>query len=214
MSAQAHTTQPAPAQSSGSGTGTPNALQGFSQNQGKPIHIDAAKLEVRDKDKVATFTGDSKTGDVKVVQGDTVMRSKTLVVFYEQSGSAAQNDKAAPAASPGPGGSQQIKRLEARGNVIVTQNDQTVTGDTGIFDTRANTVTMQGNQRALRPELESLHWQKTKIPWKGPVVIATNGNQVCALTQLEQEFFDPFPFWSARPRGMYQVAQENNSARV
>jgi len=135
------------------GTGTPNALQGFSQNQGKPIHIDAATLVVRDKDKVATFTGDTRTGDVKVVQGDTIMRSKTLVVFYEQSamagGAAKDNAKPAPvpapAAQPGPGGSQQIKRLEAHGNVIVTQNDQTVTGDTGIFDTRANTVTMQGN---------------------------------------------------------------------
>ncbi len=73
------------------------------------------------------------------------MRSKTLVVFYEQSAGGAQKDKAAPAASPGPGGSQQICRLEARGNVIVTQSDQTVTGETGIFDTRANTVTMQGN---------------------------------------------------------------------
>jgi lipopolysaccharide export system protein LptA len=147
MSAQAHANQPAaaaPAQGSAA-SGPPNALQGFSQNQGKPIHIDAAKLEVRDKDKVATFSGDAKTGDVKVVQGDTIMRSKTLVVFYEQSAGAAQSDKAAPAAAPGPGGSQQIRRLEARGNVIVTQNEQTVTGDNGIFDTKANTVTMKGN---------------------------------------------------------------------
>jgi len=148
MSAQAKANSSTPAD-----TGTPNALQGFSQNRGQPIHIDAAKLEVRDKDKVATFLGDTKTGDVKVVQGDTVMRSKTLVVFYEQSAAAGQspppnpNAKGAPApaASPGPGGSQQIKRLEARGNVIVTQQDQTVTGETGIFDTRANTVTMKGN---------------------------------------------------------------------
>ncbi len=148
MSAQAHANQPAASASApaqGSGAGVPNALQGFSQNQGKPIHIDAAKLEVRDKDKVATFSGDTKTGDVKVVQGDTIMRSKTLVVFYEQSAGAAEKDKAAPAASPGPGGSQQIRRLEARGNVIVTQNDQTVTGEKGIFDTKANTVTMTGN---------------------------------------------------------------------
>jgi lipopolysaccharide export system protein LptA len=156
MSAQAKASQAAPAPAD---TGTPNALQGFSQNRGQPIHIDAAKLEVRDKDKVATFLSDSKTGDVKVVQGDTVMRSKTLVVFYEQSAAPGQKDNTAakepakepakgtpaPAATPGPGGSQQIKRLEARGNVIVTQQDQTVTGDTGIFDTRANTVTMKGN---------------------------------------------------------------------
>jgi len=135
---------PPPSQG-GAVTGTPNALQGFSQNRGQPIHIDAAKLEVRDKDKIATFSGDAKTGDVKVVQGDTVMRSKVLVVFYEQQASGAPDPKAAPAATPGPGGSQQIRRLEAKGSVIVTQKDQTVTGDDGVFDTKANTVTMRGN---------------------------------------------------------------------
>jgi lipopolysaccharide export system protein LptA len=140
--------------SQGSATGTPNALQGFSQNRGEPIHIDAATLEVRDKDKVATFRGDAKTGDVKVVQGDTVMRSKVLVVFYEEDAPGGAKPKADPkavpksaqATLPGPGGgNQQIRRLEAKGNVIVTQADQTVTGDNGVFDNKANTVTMRGN---------------------------------------------------------------------
>src|SRR4051794_38436938 len=57
----------------------PNALQGFQQNRGQPVQIEASRLEVRDKDKMATFSG-----NVKVVQGDTTMRCKTLVVFYEQ----------------------------------------------------------------------------------------------------------------------------------
>ena len=35
-----------------------NALQGFSKNRDQPVKIQAATLEVRDKDKVATFTGD------------------------------------------------------------------------------------------------------------------------------------------------------------
>ncbi|MEH2511515.1 lipopolysaccharide export system protein LptA [Nitrobacteraceae bacterium AZCC 1564] len=121
-------------------TGVPNAMQGFSQNRDKPIQIDAATLEMRDKDKAATFSG-----DVKVVQGDTTMRCKTLVVFYDndQSGSAAK--PAMKSATPGPTGSSSIRKLEARGGVIVTQKDSTVTGDTGVFDMRANTVTMVGN---------------------------------------------------------------------
>ena len=48
------------------------------------------------------------------------------------------------AASPGPGGSSSIRRLEAKGNVVVTQKDQMVTGETAVFDTRANMVTMLG----------------------------------------------------------------------
>lgn len=47
-------------------SGPSNALQGFSQNCDKPIQIDAARLEVRDKDKVATFFGDAKAA-VKVI---------------------------------------------------------------------------------------------------------------------------------------------------
>jgi lipopolysaccharide export system protein LptA len=132
--------------------GVPNAMQGFSQNRDQPIQIEAASLEMRDKKKEATFSG-----NVKVVQGDTTMTSKTLVVFYEsgQSGQApasgpAAGSKAAPKAAPmqsttpGPGGSSSIKRLEARGDVKVTQKDQVVTGETAVFDTKTNLITMLG----------------------------------------------------------------------
>jgi lipopolysaccharide export system protein LptA len=139
-------TAPAPAQPPAA-SGPPNALQGFQQNKNQPVQIEAAKLEVRDKDKVATFSG-----NVKVVQGDTTMHCKSLVVFYEQQnkdGQPAADPKAKgqpmPAAAPGPGGSSQISRLEARGGVTVNQKDQTATGDTGLFDMKANTITLKGN---------------------------------------------------------------------
>ena len=118
--------------------GPPNALQGFSQNRDQPVHIDAATLEVRDKDKMATFSG-----NVHVVQGDTDMRCKTLVVFYEQDGD--DKSKNMPVANPGPGGQQRIKKLEARGGVVVRQKEQTATGDLGLFDMPSNTVTLSGN---------------------------------------------------------------------
>ena len=59
--------------------GPPNALQGFSQNRDEPVKIQAASLEVREKEKLATFTG-----DVQVFQGDTEMRCKLLTVFYDE----------------------------------------------------------------------------------------------------------------------------------
>src|SRR5476649_15506 len=92
--------------------GPPNALQGFSQNHDQPVHIEAATLEVRDKDKVATFSG-----NVKVTQGDTTMKCKSLLVFYE-GGEDADKGKTMQPAAPGPGGAQKIKRLEARGSVV------------------------------------------------------------------------------------------------
>jgi len=122
------------------GSGPPNALQGFSQNRDEPVHIESATLEVRDKQKEAVFSG-----DVRVTQGDTGMRSKSLVVFYEQDGAPADGGKTMQAATPGPGGQQRIKRLEARGGVVVTQKDQTATGEAGVFDMKTNTVTLTGN---------------------------------------------------------------------
>jgi lipopolysaccharide export system protein LptA len=119
--------------------GPPNALQGFSQNRDQPVQIEAATLEVRDKDKVATFSG-----DVHVTQGDTNLRCKSLVVFYEQDEASADKSKTLKAASPGPGGQQRIKRLEARGGVVVTQKEQTATGETGVFDMKTNIVTLNG----------------------------------------------------------------------
>jgi lipopolysaccharide export system protein LptA len=117
-------------------TGVPNALQGFSKNRDQPVKIDSGSLEVRDKDKVATFSG-----DVHLSQGDTTLRCKTLMVYYEDRAGGAT----LKAAQPGPRGQQQISRLEARGGVTVHQKDQTATGNDGVFDMKTNTVTLIGN---------------------------------------------------------------------
>src|SRR5258708_13863760 len=47
-------------------------------------------------------------------------------------------------ATPGPDGASSIKRLEAKGSVVVTQKDQVVTGETAVFDTKTNLITMLG----------------------------------------------------------------------
>jgi lipopolysaccharide export system protein LptA len=116
--------------------GPPNALQGFSQNRDQPVKIQAAALEVREKEKLATFSG-----DVYVLQGDTEMRCKVLAVSYEEESGAS----AVKSADPGPGGQRQIRRIEAKGGVVVVQKDQKATGDTAIFNMRENTVMLTGN---------------------------------------------------------------------
>ena len=116
--------------------GPANPLQGFSQNRDEPVKIRAAALELREKDKMATFTG-----DVYVLQGDTEMRCKQLVVFYEEE----TGTRTVKAAEPGPGGDRQIRRIEAKGNVVVVQKDQNATGDAATFNMRENTVTLVGN---------------------------------------------------------------------
>jgi lipopolysaccharide export system protein LptA len=126
----------APAAAEQKSQGPPNALQGFSQNRDQPVKIQAASLEVRDKEKIATFSG-----DVQVFQGDTELRCKSLNVFYDDEAA----PKGAKTADAGPTDQRQIRRIEAKGGVIVNQKDQTASGDAATFNMRENTVTLVGN---------------------------------------------------------------------
>ncbi|MEA2928017.1 MAG: lipopolysaccharide export system protein LptA [Hyphomicrobiales bacterium] len=118
-----------------------NMAQGLTANSGQPVKIESTSLEVRDKSRMATFTG-----NVKMTQGDNTVKCKVLVVYYEDSSAApSPGTKSGPAvASPG-GGKQQIKRMECKGDAIITQKDQTASGENGTFDVKANTLTMVGN---------------------------------------------------------------------
>jgi len=116
--------------------GPPNALQGFSLNRNEPMKIRATSLEVREKDKVATFTD-----DVFVLQGDTEMRCKVLVVSYE----AETDTRTANGSASGPGGDGQVRQIDAKGDVVVIQKDENATGDAATFNMRENTVTLVGN---------------------------------------------------------------------
>ncbi len=133
---QAAATSPA---GSSASQGPPNALQGFSQNRDQPVHISSRSLEVQDKKKMATFQG-----DVHLTQGDTTLTCQTLIVYYDQSMSGGPGMVQAAPPRPG-GGQQQIRRLIARGDVVVNQKDQTATGHEGVFEMKTNTVTLQGN---------------------------------------------------------------------
>ncbi len=157
--------------------GPPNALQGFSQNRDQPIKIQAASFEVREKEKTATFSG-----DVQVLQGDTEMRCKSLVVLYDDEPTA----HGPKATEPGSGGQRQIRRIEAKGGVTVVQKDQNASGDTAIFRMHENTVTLTGNVIVTRGQ-DVLRGQRL-------VVDLTSG-----ITKMDQ----------GRVEGLFQSSSRN-----
>jgi lipopolysaccharide export system protein LptA len=114
----------------------PNALQGFSINRDQPIDIKSASLEIRDKDRLATFRD-----EVRVVNGDTTLQCNTMTVEYEHD-VAMQGGKPVQIRSSD---AQQIKRIDVLGGVVVVRKDQTATADSGVFDMRANTATLSGS---------------------------------------------------------------------
>ena len=134
--------------------GAPGPVQSLvqGQDQDQPVQIEAGTLEVRDKNKTATFSG-----NVQVVQGDTKMKCQSLVVFYgKEFGIAGATTEAKPDAKPEtkpeakaasimPQNAQNIRRIEARGGVTVVTKDQNASGDLGVYDLVSKTITLTGN---------------------------------------------------------------------
>src|SRR5262245_29204051 len=118
----------------------PSLLKMSPQSREEPVRITSATLEVRDKSKMATFKG-----DVHVTQGETEVRCDELVVFYDDEKDKSGGKKVASSSPDAARGQQQIRRMEAKGNVVVTQKDQRAVGDRAEFDMRSNTVTLIGN---------------------------------------------------------------------
>lgn len=108
----------------------------FKTDPTAPIDIDAVRLDVDDRAKQAVFKG-----DVRVVQGDFVVRTSELRTFYAGSAGLAEEQ-----ASPAQKQAAQINRIEARGKVIVTsKNGQNATGDWADYDVKKNLVVLGGD---------------------------------------------------------------------
>ena len=145
---------PAPAQT------MTNTFGGFSKNSNEPIDIESDVQVVHDAQKYATFKG-----NVKAVQGTTTLRSRELDVHYvgsgsdslakgpDTTGSTQAPTSAAGAGDAKPGGiglgannGTQISKIEARGEVVITSDqDQTTTSDWALYDVPAQLVTVGGN---------------------------------------------------------------------
>jgi lipopolysaccharide export system protein LptA len=168
----AATLQPAqaPAPASGApatGQGPTGSFAGLSKNSDKPIDIESDTLLVHDSQKTATFKG-----NVKAVQGTTILHSKELEVHYAGGGgealtgapgakpsTVASTDPAAgapQAAKPPASGDKsgvalgdngtKITRIYAIGDVVINSDqDQTTTGDLADYDVPGQTVVVSGN---------------------------------------------------------------------
>ena len=99
-----------------------------------PVSIDAAKLEYSDKEQKLVYSG-----GVVAKQGESTMRSTTLVIFL-----ASSVIQGTPAGSAGNNESQ-IKRMEAAGPVTIISKDQIGTGDRATYNREDNKFLLLGN---------------------------------------------------------------------
>ncbi len=96
-----------------------------------PIEIASDNLEVLQDQNKAIFSG-----NVIAKQGDTTMKSATMTVFYDNTGS-----------SEGEGGSsgKGISRIESSGKVVFVTPEETAQGDTAIYNVATKTIDLVGN---------------------------------------------------------------------
>lgn len=109
--------------SAGAATAQTSALK--SHDTEAPIDVDAERIEVRDRENQAVFSG-----DVKIKQASLNLDAATVKVFYS---------RAKGSSSP------VIRRLDAQGGVKLTSPSETATSRYGIYDVTAKTITMVGN---------------------------------------------------------------------
>jgi len=111
---------------------TTSRLSGLKMSGDEPIQIESDKLEVRESENIAIFSG-----NVSVTQGPTLLKSGKMTVYYAKDGGSAAT------------GSANIDRLEVDGKVYVKSDKQVATGDRGTFDMKTEILVLSGKEVVL-----------------------------------------------------------------
>lgn len=121
-----------------------SAFSGFSTKSDEPVNVEADNLEVRDNENAAVFSG-----NVILKQGGSTINTRKLTIYYYQKGQGpkaqarpTQGETSGGGAKPEAG--RDIRRMEAEGDVVVTQRNQRATGARGTFDVESNKVELSG----------------------------------------------------------------------
>ena len=124
----------------------PGTFNGLNVEGDQPIAIESDQLDVDDAKALATFTG-----NVSVSQGETLIKTSKLLVYYIKAPAADAKAPAAPKpkvdATKGalPGGNNQIDRIEASGKVYIKSADQVATADSANFDMKTQLAVLTGD---------------------------------------------------------------------
>ncbi|PDT86356.1 LptA/OstA family protein [Sinorhizobium sp. BJ1] len=111
---------------------TSSRMKGMQLSNDKPIQIESDKLEIKDPESKAIFTG-----NVKVVQGTTTLQAGSMTVFYKTGGGTIS------------GGNADIDRIEVSKQVFLNSGVQQATADTGSFDLTRQTLVLKGDKVVL-----------------------------------------------------------------
>jgi lipopolysaccharide export system protein LptA len=103
----------------------------------KPIQVVSDRLDAYQEKNLVEFSG-----HVVATQGERVIRCDTLQLFFKK-----KTEKASQGAESGERASKtgDIDRIEAKGNVTVTEKARIVTGDLAVFTPGEQKIVMTGS---------------------------------------------------------------------
>jgi lipopolysaccharide export system protein LptA len=104
----------------------------FALSNDQPIQIESDQLEVSEANGRADFTG-----NVNVVQGEMVLKSGAMTVFYSGDSGSVSTGTAA------------IERIELSDKVFLQSGEQTASADAGTYDMTSEVLTLSGERVVL-----------------------------------------------------------------
>ena len=99
----------------------------FTTSSDSPIDITGEQFEAVDGRDYVVWTG-----DVQVVQDQSILTAPRLVIFGVEAG--------------------ELTRIEAEGGIRFTNGAEAISGDKGIYDAAAETITVTGNVVVVQGE--------------------------------------------------------------
>lgn len=106
--------------------------------KGGPIQIVSDRLEAFQDERKVVFSGHAVA-----TQSDKVIKANNITLFYHKDSKESTPQKTAESSNVYSSG--ELERIEAAGNVIITQGQRVVTGDEAVFFQDTQKIVMTGN---------------------------------------------------------------------
>lgn len=201
--------------------------QGIDLSQGGPVEITATDgIEWRQAEQVVIARGEARA-----VRGNVTVDANRLLARYRpraQAGQPANNQPAtsAPAAAPGAngplGGSSEIWRLEAEGQVRITSATDVARGDRAVYDMDQAVLVLTGRALSLTSGQQVItatdsleYWSDRKMAVaRGNAVVVDNAEDRRITADTLVSYFLDGPPPAAQPPGEQQVPGAGRVDRV
>jgi len=112
-----------------------NSVKTNKLNSREPIEIVSDRMDAYNEKKLVIFSGNAVA-----TQGDKEIKSDQLLLYYKK-----ESDKKGKVVAKEIERTGDLEKIEARGNVTITQKDMIATGDEAVYLQDSGQIIMTGN---------------------------------------------------------------------